>query len=239
MKILTIGDSWTWGGESSDPETMSWPALMAKKYNVEVTNLARPGCSNKRSMRICVEEVCRNNVYDLIIFPLGPASRTEILKNGKWHQVWPNDPSGSDADQLFTEYWHPWNDVQNTILECFYFFNTIKNLNITLLATCLSFLPRNYNKELSWIVKYNNDYNFNSLGMPLSDLNIGPDDLHRKLTCLKALHDMNIQCQSEYLLDVDQLVLNQEKKFYARGGHPNDIGYGLLADYFGQKIKKL
>ena len=95
MRILTIGDSWTYGLGSSDPSTMSWPAQMGKKYGVDVVNLARPGWSNQRAMRIAAEELCRDSAYDYVIFPLCPAERNEILNVGKWQQLWPAYPQNT------------------------------------------------------------------------------------------------------------------------------------------------
>lgn len=244
MKILTIGDSWTYGAESSDPATMSWPAQMAKKYDINITNLAQCGSSNKRQIRICFEEVCRNSYYDYVIFPMGPASRTEILKTGKWHQIWPTSPGSSDVDLIFTEYWHPWNDIQNTILDCYSLINTLENLNIKTFITGLSLFPNSYRKELSWITDYNNDNDFEKLGIPLSEFNIGINDLDRKLKVLKAMHNQNLNSQPEYLFDVVEnfLNLNETKNIYGKNlfasnnGHPNDQGYASLADYFAKKI---
>ena len=242
MRILTIGDSWTYGAESSDPATMSWPAQMSKKYSVEVVNLAEGGASNQRMSRIAIEELCRDSNYDYVIFPLAPASRTEVLKLGKWVRVWPN--LGRDSlDKFFAELWHPWNDLQNTIMLSFYFIHSIKSLGIPLYITGLSLHPRQYKKELSWIMNYKNDNDFESMNMPLDTFHIGTKDLDRKLKSLKAIHLKNLQEQPEYLDDVvDRYFLKPEvQKLYNYShvkfkGHPNDQGYAALADYFAKKI---
>jgi len=242
MKILTLGDSWTAGVNSSDPVTMSWPAKMARKYNVEVVNLARSGGSNQRAARIGIEELCRDSNYDYVIFPLAPAGRTEILKTGKYHQIWPS-ASYSPLDKIYNDFWHPWNDVQNTIMLCFYFMHSVKNLNIPLYVTGLSLHPSQYAKELYWITDYNNDNDFNRLGMPLNDFNIGIKDLDRKLKSLYAIHNKNLAIQPDYFDDVIDNYFFQEstqKKYgysYAEfNGHPDDAGYTALADYFADKI---
>lgn len=237
MRILTLGDSWTFGSESSDPKTCSWPARMASKYNVSVTNLARGGSSNQRQIRIGIEELCCDSNYDWLIFPLGPASRLEILKLGKWHQIWPNSPDATPVDQLFTDLWHPWNDVQITLMLVLQFLFFVKSQNVKILITGLSFRPRQYKQELSWIGNYKGDNDFRSLGMPLEDFNIGVKDLHRKLICLKAMLDLLEQHQPEWCVDVDQVLLQPHRStVYAPGGHPNDKGYCMLADYFAGKI---
>lgn len=241
MKILTIGDSWTWGADSSDRHTKSWPAQLAQKYGVEVCNLAAEGGSNKRASRIAIEELSRNPNYDWVIFPLAPAARTEILKKGKWHQIWPNNGSSSE-DRLFADFWHPWNDIQEVIITCFYFIHTVKALGIPCYVTGLSLSPSKYQKEISWITDYRDDNDFNRLEMPLSDFNIGIKDLDRKLRSLRALHQRNLAEHPEYLKDVivDYLDNTEIKQTYQhrRGatGHPDDRGYEALADYFAGKI---
>jgi hypothetical protein len=242
MRILTLGDSWTYGEESSDPATMSWPAQLARKYSVEVVNLARSGSSNQRAARIGIEELCRDSSYDYVIFPLVPASRTEILKNGKYYQIWPNYDHG-DHDRLFTEFWHPWNDVQQTIMLAFWFMHSVKALGIPLYMTGLSIHLSQYRNEMNWIQNYKDDNDFRSLGMPLEDFNIGIKDLDRKLKSLRAIHKTNLTTQPEYFTDVIKTYLMRpevEKQYKYRyrvfKGHPDDAGYHALADYFAGKI---
>ena len=212
---------------------------MASKYNVSVTNLACGGSSNQRQVRIGIEELCRNSDYDWLIFPLGPANRLEVLKRGKWHQVWPNTPAlyATPVDKLFHDLWHPWNDVQITVMLALQFLFFVKSQNVRLLITGLSFKPNFYKQELSWIRNYKGDNNFRALGIPLEELDIGVKDLDRKLVCLKAMVDLLEQHQPEWCLDVDQLLLRpHQSTVYAPGCHPNDKGYGMLADYFASKI---
>jgi hypothetical protein len=241
MKILTIGDSWTYGDNSTDPATKSWPAQLANNYGVEVVNLARSGSSNHRAARIGIEELCRDPDYDLVIFPLAPANRTEVLSKGKWHQVWPNCNRSDPIDKLYTELWHPWGDIQQTILLSFWFIHSLKALNIPLYMTGLSLHPALYKSEISWITNYNNDNDFNSLGMPLSEFDIGTNDLDRKLKSLKGIHTANLKEQPDYLYDVvhnyllDSSTQIQYNYKYSRG-HPNDAGYYALSEYFANKI---
>jgi hypothetical protein len=242
MRILTLGDSWTYGLASSDPATMSWPAQLARKYDVEVVNLARGGSSNQRAARIGIEELCRDSSYDYVIFPLAPASRTEILKNGKYYQIWPNSDT-DEHDRLFTKFWHPWNDVQQTIMLAFWFMHSVKALGIPLYMTGLSLYPSQYQNEMHWIQNYKDDNDFRSLNMPLEDFNIGIKDLDRKLKSLRAIHNTNLETQPEYFLDVVKTYLMQpdiEKQYGYQyrtfRGHPDDAGYHALCDYFASKI---
>jgi len=242
MRILTLGDSWTYGYNSSDRLTKSWPAQLSSRFDVEVVNLGQSGISNHRACRIGIEELCRDPKYDWVIFPIGPANRTEILKFGKWHRVWPKE-GDDDISKLFAQYWHAWNDVQNTILLAFYFIHSLNALQIPLFITGLSLNPFQYAKEIQWIVDYKNDHDFQQLGMPLEEMNIGIQDLDRKLKSLKAIHEKNLVLQPQYLEDVVQDYFFkpeiQEKYGYSYKefrGHPDDAGYTALADYFASKI---
>jgi hypothetical protein len=240
MKILTLGASWVAGSGSSDPKTKSWPAQLASKYNVEVVNLGRDGASNHRVCRIGVEELCMDPSYDFVILCLGPGMRSEILKNGKWHQIWPGR-NRSDLDKIFSDFWMPWNDLQNVIYLSFYFIHSVKALGIPLFVQSLTFNPQSYASELSWIMNYANDNDFRKLGMPLSELNIGIKDLDRKLKCLKQIHLQNLKLQPLYLEEIEGLIRQPDiKKKYGKNlgdfGHPNDQGYEAFADYFAGKI---
>ena len=242
MRILTLGDSWTFGSESSDPTRMSWPAQMSAKYNVDVVNLARGGSSNQRAVRIGIEELCRDSRYDWVILALGPASRTEILKLGKWHQIWPH--RGSDTlDKIYADFWHPWNDLQQIMLLTIQFICTVENLGPKLFVTGLSMFPDQYHEQMSWILTYKNDNDFRSLDMPLEIFNIGIKDLDRKLRSLKAIHTEILKRQPQYLFDVPKNYLLSDmvrqkygSKIFSSGGHPNDKGYEALCDYFADKI---
>ena len=244
MRILTLGDSWTFGSNECrlDPAKISWPAQMSQKYGVEVVNLARAGSSNQRAARIGIEELCRDSNYDYVIFPLAPASRTEILKIGKWHQIWPGS-GNTDIDKIYNQFWHAWNDLQNTIMLNFYFIHSVQTLGIPLFVSGLSLRPAKYNKQLSWILNYKKNNDFNSLDMPLDEFDIGTKDLDRKLQSLKAIHYANLKLQPEYLNDVCEsyfLNSNTQQKYnysYNKSSmHPDKAGYLALADYFANKI---
>ena len=234
MKILTLGDSWTFGNESSDPTTMSWPAQLSKKFNVPVTNLGRSGSSNQQAIRIGIEELCANPDYDWVIWGIAPASRTEILKNGKWHQIYPK-ARRSDLEKIYADFWHPWNDVQVTMLLAVQFMGLVNMIGPKLLIGSLSFRPSRYLEQMSWILNYKGNNDFASLGMPLKELNIGVKDLDRKLRVLRGIHDKILEQQPDWFYDIDKNLL-PDKSHKAPGGHPNDIGYSIIADYFASRI---
>ena len=63
MKLLTIGDSFTYGEELRD-RNKAWPHVLGKLLDYEVTNLGQPGCSNNAMVRTAIEH---SNEYDLIV----------------------------------------------------------------------------------------------------------------------------------------------------------------------------
>ena len=85
MKLLTIGDSFTYGEELGDRNS-AWPYLLANKLGYEVTNLARPGSGNTSMVRYAVEQV---NTYDLIIIAWSHFARTEIADENGSYDLWP------------------------------------------------------------------------------------------------------------------------------------------------------
>ena len=79
MKVLTIGDSFTYGAELAIPNKTSWPAILAKDNDWLLLNLARGGASNDRSLRILFDQI--DNNYDLIIVGWTYPERFEVNMN--------------------------------------------------------------------------------------------------------------------------------------------------------------
>lgn len=250
MRILTVGDSWTKGVGSTDLKTKSWPAQFASKYNVEVVNLAQYGSSNARAVRIAIEELCRDSDYDLVVWPIGPANRNEILSQGKWQQAWPNHITygveSSDLDHFFFKHWHKFNDVQYVLYQSFQLLSATKFFGVNCYICSLSFFVNQYQKEISWIRDYKGDNNFDALGMPLDELDIGISDLNRKLLVLQSLLKTIEQHQPDLFYPIvdlyyDNLETEQKygynyKELSRKDGHPDDQGYQAIADYFGKKL---
>lgn len=85
MKLLTVGDSFTFGEELKNVNT-AWPFLLAEKIGYTVNNLARPGSGNTRMVRHCVEQ---SNNYDIIIIAWSHFARTEIADENGFYDIWP------------------------------------------------------------------------------------------------------------------------------------------------------
>lgn len=122
MKILVLGDSFSFGSELSDlpvvefgphgndywdPVSMqnkfveasqlSWPSVLAKIMDCEVTNLSLPGGSNDRIFRLAVKHTVWRS-FDVIICAWTAPDRIDITSNGKdlaiglhqnWHRTFP------------------------------------------------------------------------------------------------------------------------------------------------------
>ena len=246
MKILTVGDSWTYGEGSSDPTTKSWPAILSRKYGVEVVNLAEPGCSNQRAFRKGIEELAINPIYDYTIWPIGPAGRKEFLSVGAWAQAWPSQKERineftKNANKFFLQHWHPWNDVIE-VIHLAYQLNAMSSaLNTKLNLSCLSFFVEKYTKEISGIKNYNHDYKFAEVGLSIDDLNLPDEPMHKTVVVLQTMLRTLEENYPDILMSVGQcyLELPEIKNRYNYKkivNHPCDQGYEALADYYAKKI---
>ena len=112
MKILAIGDSFTYGSELPDasvvagtganliyehPSELAWPSLLAKQLNGTVNNLGLPGGSNSRIFRLAVSELVKEE-YDLIICAWTHLARIDIMHNGKEFPCTINTPQWVTRD---------------------------------------------------------------------------------------------------------------------------------------------
>jgi hypothetical protein len=96
MKILTIGDSFTFGDELRHPDKDAWPVILAEKNKWEVKNQGKGGGSNDRIIRIAFEEIANN--YDLIIVGWTTWDRFEVK---------PGDITAwISANRVLSDNWH-------------------------------------------------------------------------------------------------------------------------------------
>jgi hypothetical protein len=86
MRLLTVGDSFTYGEELVDPQVSAWPYLVGKKLSYDVINLAKPGSGNSRMVRHAVEQI---NNYDMIIIAWSHFARTELADENGFYDLWP------------------------------------------------------------------------------------------------------------------------------------------------------
>ena len=75
MRLLTLGDSWTFGDELEDRPNQRFSTLLSHRLNAEVDNPSVCGLSNHAIARIFLETDI--SVYDLVIIQMSQISRTE------------------------------------------------------------------------------------------------------------------------------------------------------------------
>lgn len=247
MKILTVGDSFTYGVNSSDPLVYSWPAQLSQKYNVEVCNLAEPGCSNQRVLRLLTDELLKNK-YDQIFWPIGPASRSEIMVRGGWQQAFPNVAKRflmfkrqdySNLDLFCHDNWHLWNDVCSVISLAFQAICLANFFQTKIHISSLSFFSDLYH-EFESIRKYKNDYKFFEAGLP-TDIECSDKEYEKTVCYLKNMLNIIELQQPNFLYPIYKNYLNSPEQFQKYNynkieGHPDNNGYTALADYYANEI---
>jgi lysophospholipase L1-like esterase len=87
MKLLTVGDSFTYGDELSD-RSLAWPHLLAKKLDYEVVNLGYPGVGNNNIMRTVIEH---SDDADIIIIAWSHFARIEVADENGIYDIWPGN----------------------------------------------------------------------------------------------------------------------------------------------------
>jgi hypothetical protein len=89
MKILTAGDSFTYGEELSDVN-LAWPYRLATTLNGIVTNLGEPAASNDKIIRKTLEYILTaNEPVDLVIIAWSNLGRAEYADDIGYYDVWP------------------------------------------------------------------------------------------------------------------------------------------------------
>ena len=76
MKLLTVGDSFTYGDELMDRETTAWPYLLSQKLSCTVINKGVCGSSNWKMVRSLLEEDLKD--INLIIIGWSGFDRIEV-----------------------------------------------------------------------------------------------------------------------------------------------------------------
>ena len=87
MKLLTVGDSFTYGEELED-KNLAWPQLLADRLGYEVTNLGRPGAGNNKILRNTLENA---DEHDLVIVSWSHFARIEFADEHGIYDIWPGN----------------------------------------------------------------------------------------------------------------------------------------------------
>ena len=88
MKLLAVGDSFTYGEELED-RNLAWPNLLRGqlKYN-EVANLGKPSSSNDSILRRTIDHLTFNSA-DLVVIGWSNLGRMEFADEFGYYDVWP------------------------------------------------------------------------------------------------------------------------------------------------------
>lgn len=101
-RLLTVGDSFTYGDELTDP-FQAWPYKLANRINYALNNMGVSGASNDSILRRTFEELSCNH-YDLLVVGWTSPGRIEWKDQiGIPYSIWPGFPNNSH----FTSD-HPW-----------------------------------------------------------------------------------------------------------------------------------
>ena len=85
MRLLTVGDSFTYGEELADLNS-AWPYLLANKLGWEVTNLGMPSAGNTYMIRTIVNEI---DNHDVFIIAWTHWARIESADASGIYDIWP------------------------------------------------------------------------------------------------------------------------------------------------------
>lgn len=85
-KILTLGDSFTYGDELED-RTNAWPYLLANKLKCEVDNLGHCGGGNHRMVRLMLSRDIIE--YDLVVLAWSGFDRIEVADECSIWELFP------------------------------------------------------------------------------------------------------------------------------------------------------
>jgi lysophospholipase L1-like esterase len=85
MKLLAVGDSFTFGEELED-HSLAWPYLLGNKLGWTVTNLGQRASGNTRMVRTVVENV---NNFDVFIIAWSHWARIEFADKQGIFDIWP------------------------------------------------------------------------------------------------------------------------------------------------------
>lgn len=85
MKLLTIGDSFTYGDELTDIKR-AWPYILQTNLSCELTNLGKSSTGNTSMIRNVIENAAD---YDLIIVAWSHFARIEFADECGIYDTWP------------------------------------------------------------------------------------------------------------------------------------------------------
>ena len=234
--IVTVGCSFTYCQGLDDKLKTGWPALVAKHFNAQLTNLAQPGIGNDAIHRRTCEYIC-NNLQFQNSKPLVIIAWSQIDRHEQWYNQREADPmfdeyhlialpESTSPDELYErvylEHYNEINFYRKTLLYKLSLFSLLENLGIPYITTDYMTLDRNKN-----IIKVEKDF----VGMA-KKVNENPfriEDLSTinqwkpKLPCG---HET-----AEGMIPVSNYVIDKVKELHPNINFRNDIPHLRLIDF--------
>jgi lysophospholipase L1-like esterase len=137
MRLLTVGDSFTYGEELSNVIN-AWPNLLATKLGYTVTNLGKPGASNNKILRDTIENAGQ---HDLIVIAWSHFARIEVADEHGVFTMWPGNAGNLFKGEL--SYRHDLLKYINQHHDDLYLFSQ-SLINVILLQTYLKSIDKKY-----------------------------------------------------------------------------------------------
>ena len=214
MKLLTVGDSFTYGDELPD-RILAWPHLLGQELGYEVTNLGRPGVGNASIMRTVIEQ-CEE--ADIVIIAWSHFARIEVADENGIYDIWPGNAGNLFSGNL--AYRHELLRYINKHHNDLYLFSqTLTNIILmqSYLAQC--------NKKYLMLDSFNENYDQN---------------LPRKKLKQLANHLVN-KVNSEYYLGWPDESMMEWTYGCAQGpgGHFLEDGHKIVAEKINEHIRNL
>jgi hypothetical protein len=234
--IVTVGCSFTYcQGLDSKLET-GWPALVAKHFNAQLTNLAMPGIGNDTIHRRTYEYITENLKFK-DTKPLVILAWSQIDRHEQWFNERMNDPMFYDYhliskpestsvkdlyEKVYLDHYDETNFYRKTLLYKLSLFSLLESLDIPYITTNYMSLERTENilkveKEFSGLSKKVNENPFK-----IGDLS----DITKWSPKLPCGHDT-----AESMIPVSNYVIENIKKLHPNINFRNDISHLRLIDF--------
>jgi hypothetical protein len=215
---------------------VGWPALVAKHFNAQLTNLAQPGLGNDSIHRRTYEYICNNLQFENSK-PLVILAWSQIDRHEQWYNHFVSDPIFDDyrlvakpdtstpKDLYQKVYLYHYNEInfyRKTLLYKLSLFNLLENLGIPYITTDYMSLIGNekitkVEKDFAGMAKLVNENPFR-----IEDLSI----INYSKPKLPCGHET-----VEGMIPVSSYVIDKIKELHPNINFRNDIPHLRLTDF--------
>lgn len=234
--IITVGCSFTYCQGLDNKLEAGWPALVAKHFNAQLTNLAMPGVGNDSIHRRTFEYISENLKFKdskpLVIVAWSQIDRHEQWYNSRmgdpmfydYHLV--SKPDTTNPDDMYQKaYLYHYNEInfyRKNLLQKLSLFSFLENLGIPYVTT--NYMSLDINKNIEQVEKTFPEIakKVNENPFKINDLS-GITKWSPKLPCG---HDT-----AESMIPVSNYVIDSIKKIHPNLNFRNDIPHLRLTDF--------